>query len=350
MSDWSQPQDPHGTPDPYGPGQPAQPAYGGGQPGAPYGPGWPAQPGYGAAPPQWPPAYGAPPPGWPPGYGRFDPADPLISADYAGWWQRSTAIIKAGWRPLLVLQLIGVGIAFVLQAPAQIFQDLRVADLQLSGARPDAGWLAGVFGPVLVAALLAGLVSILVNLASVRMVVAVATGGVPSSGHALRGAVRRLLPMVGWSLVAALIGLVAVLACFLPVFYVAAVFVVLPAVVVFERGGAIARCFRLFHVDLGASVARVATVAGIAVGAVVVGFVVQVLIQVAFTGGALADPGVTPGTASTIASGMLGLLLQSALTAGLGVVLTPLIVAAYADLRARHEPLTTGTLVQELDA
>src|SRR5690349_19301995 len=36
----------------------------------------------------------------------FDPADPLISNDYNGWWRRSFGLVKAAWRPMAIIQAI----------------------------------------------------------------------------------------------------------------------------------------------------------------------------------------------------------------------------------------------------
>ena len=93
-------------------------------------------------------------------------------------------------------------------------------------------------------------------------------GGTTGSAQvvpALKGAARRLFPLIGWGVLAGMLTLVAFLACGLPAFYVAAATAVLAAVVTFGRGGVIARCFRLFHGDLGSSVARIATMAAIAI-------------------------------------------------------------------------------------
>ncbi|HEX8628415.1 MAG TPA: hypothetical protein VF755_09625, partial [Catenuloplanes sp.] len=145
MSEWSQqPGNPHDQPGPQNqPGAQGQPGAAG-QPG-PYGQpdpwGVPAAPGVG-----WPgaPGIGTPPygvPQWYPGPGMFDPGDPLISPDYAGWWARSMTILRAGWRPLLLLQLVTAAFSLISEAPAEVFRALQRAD-----ARPSPGSFAAEIG------------------------------------------------------------------------------------------------------------------------------------------------------------------------------------------------------------
>lgn len=313
MSDWQQP-----------PNNPWDPAAGGQQ-----------QPGWGI-----PPHY--------PGYAPYDPTDPLVSRDYSGWWQRVFAILRAGWRPLLVLQLIVAAVYFVVQLPGHLM--LNDASRAVSAESTDIPWgeFAAAAGVLMVGALLLIGLSALMTVASVRTVLLVATGRQVRVGEQLRASLRRLLPMIGWETLAAVIAIFALLACFLPVLYALAVFLILPAVVVFERGGAIGRCFELFHNDLGAAVARAATVGGLAVGASIVVAVLDFALTFAIDG--------VPGSDSTLGSGqsvpatVVSLGLNSLLTAAIGLLWAPFLVVTYADLRARREPVTTAQLAQQLDA
>jgi hypothetical protein len=291
---------------------------------------------------------GYPQPGGPGWYGRFDPADPLISDDYAGWWRRSTAVIKAGWKQLAILQLIAVAPMLVLLGPAQIFADLqqRAAD---RNAAQDALGSAGVIlvGVVVLlgAGIVAGLIYAVGQLATARTVVAVATGGRIGVGEALRSVLHRLPALVGWYLLAGLICVGALLACVLPVFYVAAVFTILPAVVLFERGNAISRCFALFHTDLGAAVGRVATIIGVSIAGAIVFGALSTPITLATTGASAFTASADPSVAAVVLGGLLTSVLDGVYYVLSGVVLTPLIVATYADLRARHEPFSTAYLM-----
>jgi len=290
----------------------------------------------GAAPPPQPwQAAGAP---------GFDPADPLISPDYAGWWARSTGIIKAGWRPLLALQLLGAVISLPLLGYVSTQSAFNTRELQKSLEQqavpepPDFGnFIASMFLGV-GGSVVSYLLYALVLLAGVRVVVAVATTGTADLRSALAGAARRVFPLIGWQTLVGLLALVAFCACVLPVFYVLAATAVLPAVVTFERGGVIARCFRLFHSDLGASVARVATVFGLGLAVSVMASIPSIVLQ----------PGAETSTGPLVAGAIVMTVIQTVVQVAIGVVTAPMIVTAYADMRARVEPLSTPVLVQEL--
>ena len=332
-----------------GPGQPhgatGQPQASSGQ--QPPGPGqqsaWPGQPQYG--PSQW--QYG---PGQPPGGLGFDPADPLVSPDYAGWWQRGTAVTRAGWRPLARLQLIIVVPTMMLLIPAQIFTQLEqraVSREAASGATPQVGPLLAVVGILLLTLVPVLLIYVIGTMASARMVVTVATGGPARIGPAVRSVLPRVPALIGWYLVAGLLSVAAFCACVLPLFYVLAVLLILPAVVAFERGGDIARCFRLFHADLGAAAGRVATIAALGLGLSLVVGALSTIVTLVTLGSAFPDPAAAAATGAVVADSVLGSLLTGLASVISGVILTPLMVATYADLRARHEPFSTAQLVAE---
>jgi hypothetical protein len=333
---------PYGQPPLYGQAPPPYgqvPPYGQ----APYG----QLPPYGQAPPPY--GYPAPPLGPIPPVPPFTPpSDPLISADYGGWIRRNVALVKAYWRPLALLQLIGVVAGLVLSVPAQIIAALGKRELGTVSATADGSSVLPAFGKALPAvgvgvagSLLASLVTVLVTLAGIRLLVVGVTGGRTDIGDALKGALGRLLPLVGWGLVSGLIMLVGLCVCLLPGIYAGAVFLVLPAVVLFERGDVIGRCFRLFHADLGATLARVATIAGLVIAVVLVSGVFGVIVN-AVTNASTAGSGALVG--STAISAVFDIVVGAAI----GVVLIPLILTTYADERARVEPLHTGILAAEL--
>ena len=195
------------------------------------------------------------------------------------------------------------------------------------------------------------MVSFVVAIACNHVAVSVAAGLRPRIGAALGLAVRRMFPLLGWQLLAGLILLAGVCACIVPAFYLAAVFTVLPVVVTFERGAsAISRCFRLFHHDLAASISRVATIAGIGIGVGVVAYIVSTIIQMV-PGTPTFDPGSSNpfggvGTGYLIAV-VAGTVVADLMTRAGAVLTAPLTLAAYADMRARVEPLTTATLANE---
>jgi hypothetical protein len=214
----------------------------------------------------------------------------------------------------------------------------RAADTGVD--RPPFGTFLAASALGLGAAVLATLVSTVVTPAVVRLVVQAATGGQPTIAECLGFAARRLLPMVGWGLVAGLIIFAGVCACFLPAIYFGAVFTVLAPIVALERTGPISRCFKLFHGDLGASVARVATIAGLGIGAAVVAGVVDVI------GGLVASPESASAPAFVI-SALVTSAIAVAIAGAVRILTDPLTVAAYADMRARVEPLNSAILAHE---
>jgi hypothetical protein len=182
----------------------------------------------------------------------------------------------------------------------------------------------------------------------VRLVADAALGREARAGRALRSVLPRLPALIGWTMVGGLIALVAVLACILPVFYVAAVLAILPVVVLFEPGGGISRCFQLFHTDLGAAVARIATIAGLGLAVVIPASMLSAVASAVTQGSAFSDPQAAAASTAAIAVGsVVGTVLSSAASVISGVLLTPLIVATYADLRARREPFVTAYLATE---
>ncbi|MET8153307.1 hypothetical protein ACIBSW_19355 [Actinoplanes sp. NPDC049668] len=290
------------------------------------------------------------PPGWPQGYPpagqpaypgpatpRFDPADPLVSADFAGWWRRGFAVVRRGWQPLLLIQVYALVAALALMIPAQILFNLSTRD-----ATVDSTAIASaVYG---LAAVLVALIYSIATLAAVRLVVTVATGGQAHVGPAVRAVLPRVLPMIGWSLLAGLVIFAGLCACVVPGLYLGAVFVVLPAVVLFEPGEAISRCFRLFHNDFGAAVARTATIVGLLFGITLIFAALSGVVTLITLGSVFADPAAVVGTGALVTDAVLGSILNLTSSLIAGVVLTPLVVATYADLRARREPFSTAYL------
>ena len=257
--------------------------------------------------------------------------------------------MRRAWRPLVALQLLVAVPTLALQIPTQIASERQQRETASTLGDPaTASDVTALFTPLLAlfaVALVVGFVYLLGMLAAMRVVAVAATGGSPRIGDALGAAVRRVPAMAGWYVVAAVLTLVAVLACFLPVFYVGAVLTILPAVVMFERGGAIPRCFRLFHADLGAAVARIATLFGLALVSSMVFGVLSIVVGLALQGTAVLDTSADVSSGSIVAVGTVTALLNTVYSVAVGVVGVPLIVAAYADLRARYEPFTSAALV-----
>jgi hypothetical protein len=347
---WGQPDQPQpgqpgqwGQPDPWGQPQPGQQQPGGwvAQPGA-----WGQQPPRQAYPPQYPPQY--PSLSAVPGGTWFDPSDPLVSNDYAGWWRRGMAVVKASWKPLAVLQVLMyaplVLLALVLRVGSEFETNGRF-QVDGFGDNANVGLVIAVVGAALLGIVIALAWYAVGTLATVRMVVTVATGGQPRIGESLKSVLPRVPAMLGWGFVAGLVLIGAVLACLLPVFYVGAVVTILPAVVLFERGVGVGRCFQLFHADFGAAAGRAATILGLSIAGSVAFGIVGGLVSSIVQGVSGINGSLDVGSAGVLTGSTLGSLVDGVSYVVSGVVLTPLIVAMYADLRARREPFSSAYLV-----
>ena len=333
------------APPPYGPpgyGPPAgygqapgygQPGYG--QPG--YGqPGY-GQPGYGQ------PGYGQPGYGQPgygqPGYGFYaGPSDPLVSSDFAGWWSRSFRLAQAAWRPTALIQLMAVVPLFVISVIAQIIIGARVEGLAVTNDLDSIDWQSFV-GPVLglgLGFLIVLALSLLVQLAAVRILVQVVTGQPVSFAAALRDALLRSPALLGWSLLGGLLTLVGVVFCIVPGLYVAVVLAIVPAVVLLERGNVISRAFRLFHANFGAALGRI-----VAMFAVIVTIA---MVQSLVAGIVMPGSAMFGTTAPSVTVIVITELISSVFTIVSTVIYMPMMLTAYADMRARHEPFSTAYL------
>jgi glutathione S-transferase len=130
---------------------------------------------------------------------RFYPADPLVSADFAGWWQRGFAVVRRGWRQLALVQLIAAVPALALLVPSQLAVDLATRDTAGAAAegRLELGGFLAASGLSILTLLAAGLIYSIGTLASVRVVVTVATGGEARVGRALRSVLPRVPALTG---------------------------------------------------------------------------------------------------------------------------------------------------------
>lgn len=323
---------------------------------------WPPQ---GSNPPpgqQWPPQGSYPPPGqpWPP-QGSYPPpypapyapppvADPLISADYSGWFHGGLALFRRAWKPLAALQGIGLLLPLIALVPAAIFVAVSwraLVDIFRAepGARVDSGPLIGLFVVIGLGVIVAGLAQAVVSVANVRVTASVAVGAPVSINDALRFGLSRMFPLIGWELLALPIYLVAFCMCFLPMIYIAAVFTVLTSVIAIERTNAISRCFSLFHRDLKVSASRIGTIFGISILASLAVSMVGLPIQLSFQ--ASVANGQAPN-ANIIAAYGVYYLITFVVQFFLPILLGPLTLAAYADMRARVEPVSSGQIAQEL--
>ncbi|WP_412738346.1 hypothetical protein [Krasilnikovia sp. MM14-A1259] len=282
--------------------------------------------------------------------------DPLISANFAGWWGRGFALLKAVWRPMALVQLVWVIPVLVVLIAVQLsfmdrLNDAAASMDQLNEAAASAqrGVTANIdpgslFMPLLVlipALLVAGLVGLVVSGATYQLMIQRVTGQPVSIGAALMASLRRVPALLGWGILGGMAVTLGFICCILPGFYVAAVVSILTAVVMVERGSGVGRCFQLFNADLGTSISRIATIAGLGIGVSVVSSIVTSIVAAISggTGGFAVQGHVT--AASIIAQAVVTCLF-SVIS---GTLFPPLLLTAYADMRARTEPFSTAYLM-----
>jgi hypothetical protein len=204
---------------------------------------------------------------------------------------------------------------------------------------PDFSQIFAGFPVLLAAAVGAGLFFLFGQLAAQQVVVFTAVGRTGNLiGPAMLAAAKRIFPMLGWYLLALPVLIVATVLCFFPVIYVGAALTVLPAVVLLERGNGIGRCFQLFHARIGVSVSRLATIFGLNLAGGLVLAMVNTIVDMTI-GGSFN----TPNTTATV----INTVLQSGYYVVAYLVLAPLLVTTYADMRARREQFSTANLVPE---
>jgi hypothetical protein len=271
-----------------------------------------------------PEAMGAFPPGFYPG-----PNDPLVSANFSGWWTRSFRLLSVSWRQILSVHLIWA-------IPLLIFNvvsNLLPSDVEST----DNIDMSDVLIVLAVAIPLVGvglLLSMIAQLAALHVVVQRALGRPVSIGVALMAGLRRTPAMVGWGFLEILLVAGGVLLCVLPGIYVVLVLMILPAIILLERGVGIGRAFELFHADFGAAMARVGTILAVSVAAAIV--------ENAFTAA------LTRGATDVSTVGMDVMIpvaiMSTVVSVASSVVTAPLILTAYADMRSRREPFSTAYL------
>ena len=324
------PTDPYGRP--YGqqpPTQPMRPA----SPVPPEGhqvpPGWASWPGQ--QPPPWPGAPGHGPAGYgpPPGY-YAGPDDPLVSADFGGWWRRGFTLLAATWRPMVLLQLMWVLPLLVIE----LFAIGGTTTITTTSA-DDIDWQTEIVEPLAIVApflIVFGLLSVVVQLATVDVLVQRALGRPVALGAALRAGLRRMLPLIGWEILGGLLAFVGLVFCILPGIYVVAVLMILPPLILLERGQGIGRAFQLFHADFGAALGRAATIVGL--------YFAFSLVSTSFSGA------LNSGGEPNVGMGIVAAIIGAGLSIATFVVISPLLLTAYADMRARREPFSTAYLAR----
>jgi archaellum biogenesis protein FlaJ (TadC family) len=162
-----------------------------------------------------------------------------------------------------------------------------------------------------------------------------------SIGAAMGTGLRRLPALLGWGIVAGLAALLGFVLCILPGIYVTAVVSILTAVVVAERGVGVGRCFQLFNADFGSSVARIGTIAALGLGFGIVSSIVSAIATAIVGGGG----GLSAQSHESVLSIIVGAVVSGLFSIVSATVFPPLLLTAYADMRARTEPFSTAYLI-----
>jgi hypothetical protein len=250
------------------------------------------------------------------------PGDPLVPADLGGWLRRVLDVVQRSLVPLLQIQLAAAVIGVLVSL---------IAGQPLGGAEPTANTLAQVgelMGRGLIAVLVTLVVSAFASASSMFIAVRNANGEAVDLGTALSFAATRVLPLIGWSMLAGVLIVLGTLAFVIPGIYLAVVLLsCLTGVVVIERAG-IGRAFALVSQRFWPTFGRMALVAVAAL--VVVGAV------------SLLTASVGPGSiAATVVQAVLAVLV--------GMVGTGVAVVTYAELRF-HDRARPGALTPTLAA
>ncbi|MDT7568304.1 MAG: hypothetical protein QOG76_6928, partial [Pseudonocardiales bacterium] len=317
----------------------------------------PPQPGY---PQQGYPQQGYPQPGFAPGFapypghgqGQRPPVeDPLVPVDLGGWFKRVFGVLRRSFGRVLLLQgvvLLAAGV-IELVTVQNVISNLAgsVSALGEAGALDQTGdpsqlspaivgAFASLFSPVTVIAWLAFMViAVFAQAASWYVVVGDAAGERTSISAALRLSARRVLPLLGWGLLANLIAAAGFVLLIVPGIYLMIVFgSTLVGVVVVERRG-IGRCFALLKGRFWATTGRL-LLAGVILG----GYSVIVSIVVTPVVVGLASNGIDLTTGIVMA-----MLVNLVLSIPAGVAMVAVVVVTYAELRGHERPgVSTPTL------
>lgn len=272
--------------------------------------------------------------GWPPPGGRPMPDDPLVARHFSDWTGKIVDVVARSWRPLIVVQLILAVPVAVLTALFDQSVGADASSLQLSditnqnAVTIDHPGTAAAAGVALVVVWLGfGAVT---SLASMWVAVRNAAARPAPLPSAFRFGAARAARLIGWEIVVAILVAVGLLALIVPGIYLAVV--LLPTVlgvVAFERGG-ISRCFALARGQFLPLLGRCC---------------VALLVATAYSEVVLAILKVVYGDGGSVWARQL---TSSVLELPLDITLMAFLLVTYAELRGRHEPLTTQRLGVEL--
>lgn len=260
--------------------------------------------------------------------------DPIVARDFSDWTAKIVDAVSRSWRRLFILQaIVAVPVALASALAAYGAGDGLTTLMTDLGNRSDVTIeRPGSFGlAVALLVVFALVVGTVVQIASVWLIVKDTERRAPLA-EALRFGAARMLPLIGWEIVAGLM-IVVGFVLIVPGIYLAVVMVPsLVGVVVFDRVG-IKRCFQLargrFFALLGRCLMALLFAAAYSQ-------LVTLIIKLIFGS---TDPS---AWASEIVSGLLNLPLQ--------VIASAFLVITYAELRGHEKGTTTGQLSAQLDA
>lgn len=291
-----------------------------------------------------------PPPGYPPAYGNYPggggfaapPDDPLVPANFSGWFDRIIVVFRRSFSQLALLQLLVAAVSAVFGIVTAILTpDIAGLSAALESGNPltpedlanarSASAAVGTIGLVgLLGTLATVIVSAFVQAASVFVAIRDAAGQPTSAAEGLRLSTRRAFPLLGWEILAGIMIGIGLLLLIIPGVYLLVVFgATLLGVVVVERAG-IGRCFTLVHRRFWPTVGRILLF-------VVIGGIYLLVTQAL---GSLIGGGPTSVVTPVV---------QAILYIPLGVAITAVAVVSYAELRFHEQGTTTApALVAEM--
>jgi hypothetical protein len=252
---------------------------------------------------------------------QFPPAnDPLVPANFGGWFDRVLGVVRRSFVQLAVLQVIVAAVNVVVRVVTALMTPDFTGSFSITGSLVM--FVIGIIGLLVML-----VVSAYVQSASVFVAIRDAAGQPTTAAEGLRLGAGRALPLLGWGLLAGILTAIGFVVFILPGVYLMIVFIVLGGVVVVERAG-IRRCFTLVN-------PRFLPTAGRILLAALVGIVYFAIVFL-----------VTGGFSLSVS--VIGAVVRPILLIPVGVVGTAVVVVTYAELRFHERGVNTGTLIAEL--
>jgi hypothetical protein len=268
------------------------------------------------------------------------PEDPLVPADFGGWFRRVVAAIKQNFVTLAGLQLITalativMGIATAGSAKAFLDQSEALKASTSAGTRPD--WphyftaAVGYTGAGTAEWLVTTATTAFVLTASLFIVFRRAEGHPATAEQSIRFASKRAWPLACWLALAGILVAIGSIFLIIPGLWLAVVlFSSLPGIAVIERQG-IGRCFDLINGRFWATTGRMLVVA-LTMG---IYWLAQYGVGLALGGGPTSVPAI---------------VVNAILAIPLSITLVAVAAVTYAELRFHQDPTTTAPrLVAEM--